>query len=164
MSMNSSLLEAGRITAPHGIRGEVRIEPWADSPDFLRRFKTFYIDGAAVRVLAARVHKSAVIAQFEGAERLEDAEAFRGKKVYIDRNDAALPEGRHFIADLIGLEAVDDNTGERLGVIKDILPLTPNNIYVIGGAREILVPAVDEFVKKIDIGAGCVRFNLIEGM
>ncbi len=162
--MQSPYLEAGRIVAPHGVRGEVKIEPWTDTPDYLRRFNTIYIDGAAVRVLKARVHKNAVVAQLEGVGRLEDAEALRGATVFIDRGDADLPDGRHFIADLIGLDAVDDDTGERLGVIRDILPLVPNSIYVIGGEREILVPAVDEFVKKIDTGAGCVRFHLIEGL
>ena len=56
------------------------------------------------------------------------------------------------------------NTDEHLGIIKEILPIEPNSIYVINGAREILVPAVSDFVKKIDIVAGCVRFHLIEGL
>ena len=75
--MQSPYLEAGRIVAPHGVRGEVKIEPWTDTPDFLRSFDTLYIDGAAVGVLKARVHKNAVVAQLEGIERLEDAEALR---------------------------------------------------------------------------------------
>jgi 16S rRNA processing protein RimM len=112
--------------------------------------KLFYIDGAAVRVLAARVYKNAVIARLEGVETLSDAELLRNKTVCIARADAQLPGDRYFIADLIGLDAVDADTGEHLGVIRDILPLEPNTVYVIDGAREILVPAVDEFVKKID--------------
>ncbi len=162
--MQSPFLEAGKIVAPHGVHGELKIQPWTDSPDFLCRFKTLYIDSAAVRVLSSRIHKKAVIAQLEGVERLEDAEAIRGRIVYIDRKDANLPKDRHFIADLIGLDAIDDLTGNRLGIIAEIMPLTPNNIYVIKGEREILVPAVDDFVKNIDIDAGCVRFHLIEGM
>lgn len=162
--MQSPYLKTGRITAPHGVRGEVKIEQWADTPDFLCQFKTLYIDGVRIGLLSARVHKNAVIAKLEGIDRLDDAELLRGKTVYIDRNDSKLPEGRHFIADLIGLDAIDDQTGDRLGVIRDIMPLEPNSIYVIKGEREILVPAVDEFVKKIDIGAGRVRFRLIEGM
>ena len=162
--MQNSYLEAGRVTSPHGIRGEVKIEPWADSPDLYRHVKNIYIDGTAVKVLSARVHKNSVIAQLEGIERLEDAELLRNKTVYIDRADFKLTDGRYFIADLIGLDAIDDDTGERLGVIKEILALEPNSIYVIDGAREILVPAVSDFVKKIDIDAGCVRFHLIEGL
>ena len=162
--MNNSFLEAGRITSPHGVRGEVKIVPWADSPEFLYQFETLYIDGARVALESARVHKKNVIAKLEGVDSISDAEALRGKIVSIDRADAELPEGRHFITDLIGLDAVDDDTGERLGVIKDILPLEPNSIYVIDGAREILVPAVDEFIKKVDLEAGCVRFHLIEGL
>ena len=162
--MQSSYLEAGRVTSPHGVHGEVKIEPWADSPDLYRHIKRLYIDGTAVTVLAARVHKSSVIAQLEGIERLEDAELLRNKTVYIDRDDIKLTDGQYFIADLIGLDAIDDDTDEHLGIIKEILPLEPNSIYVINGAREILVPAVGDFVKKIDIVAGCVRFHLIEGL
>ena len=162
--MKNCFLEAGRITSPHGVRGEVKIVPWADSPDYLCGFEALYINGSRFALQAARVHKNTVIAKLDGIESINDAEAFRGKTVCIDRGEAELPEGRHFIVDLIGLEAIDNDTGERLGIIKEILPLEPNSIYVIDGAREILVPAVDEFLIKVDIKAGCVRFHLIEGM
>lgn len=162
--MQSPFLKAGKIVSPHGLHGEVKIVPWADTPDFLCRFNTLYIDGTPVGVSDVRVHKNTVIAQLEGVLSIGEAEALRNKPVFIDRNDAELPDGRHFIADLIGLDAIDDETGSRLGIISDILPHEPNTIYVIRGERDILVPAVDEFVKKVDIGAGCVRFRLIEGM
>ena len=96
--MQSLYLEAGRVTSPHGVHGEVKIEPWADSPDLYRHIKRLYIDGTAVTVLAARVHKSSVIAQLEGIERLEDAELLRNKTVFIDRDDIKLTDGQYFIA------------------------------------------------------------------
>ena len=82
---------------------------------------------------------------------------------FIDRNDAS-EAGEHFIADLIGLTAVDDATGEELGKISEIIPLQPNNVYVITGQREILIPSVPEFVSDINIEAGRITFKLIEGM
>ncbi len=162
--MLKQYLEVGKITSTHGVHGEVRIEPWANSPEFLCGFKALYIDGVPVRVLSARVHKSAVIALFDEVTDIDSAVRLKNKVVFIDRKDAGLETGEYFIADLIGLAAVDDATGEELGRITDILPLNPNNIYVINGQREILVPAVPEFVGEINTDAGYIRFRLIEGM
>ncbi|SHH53311.1 16S rRNA processing protein RimM [Sporobacter termitidis DSM 10068] len=157
-------IEAGKIVNTHGVRGEVKIQPWADSPEFLCGFKTLYIDDRPVKILSAKAHKTNVIALLEGVVGVDDAIRLKNKTVSINRDDAALEDGAHFITDLIGLAAVDEDTGRTLGTITDILPLTPNNVYVITGTREILVPAVPEFVKHIDTGAGRVTFRLIEGM
>lgn len=157
-------LEAGKIVAVHGVRGAVKIEPWANDAGFLCDFETLYIDGNAMKVCSASVHKNAVLVSFEGIDDMDGAAALKNKIVYIRREDARLEAGEHFIADLVGLKAVDAETGEALGVITEILPLSPHNIYVIKGAREILVPAVPEFVREIDTAAGRVLFKLIEGL
>ena len=160
----NQFLEAGKIVNTHGVRGEVKIESWADTPDFLCGIKTLYIDGSPRRVLSARAHKAGVIALLEGVGSLDEAILLKNKTVSIDRKDAPLEEGRHFVADLIGLKALDDATGSELGKITDIIPLQAHPVYVITGSREILVPAVPEFVRGIDIDAGTVTFRLIEGM
>ena len=160
----NQFLEAGRIVNTHGIQGEVKIQPWANSPEFLCGFNTLYIDGKPVKVLSSRVHKTTVIAQIEGVDTIDDAIRLKNKTVSIARGDAHLQDGEYFISDLIGLSAIDDTTGEELGRITEIIPLSSNNVYVIAGAREILVPGVPEFVKKIDMAAGRVMFRLIEGM
>lgn len=162
--MMNQFLEAGKIVNTHGVRGEVKIQPWADSPEFLCGFKTLYIDGNPVGVLSSRAHKSNVITLFEGIGSIDDAIRLKNKTVSIKRDDVKLEPGAYFITDLIGLIAVDEETGGVLGKITEIIPLTPNNVYVITGDREILVPAVPEFVKNIDIIAGRVTFRLIEGM
>lgn len=162
--MQNPLLEAGVVVSPHGIRGEVKIMPWADSPEFLCEFETLIIGNVPMSVLSARIHKNAVIVELEGVSDVNEAEALRSKTVFIDRIDAGLPDDTHFIVDLIGLKAIDDETGAELGTITDILTMNPNKIYVINGQREILVPAVSEFVKKIDVEAGQIRFKLIEGL
>jgi 16S rRNA processing protein RimM len=95
---------------------------------------------------------------------VEEAEPLKGKVLWIARNDAELEEGEHFIVDLIGLDAVEEETGKRLGKITDILTLSAQNVYVIRGTREILVPAVPEFVRAIDVEGGKIVFRLIEGM
>jgi len=162
--MDIKFLQAGKIVNTHGVRGEVKIQPWADSPDFLAGFENLFIDGAPVRLLSSRVHKGCLIAALEGVEGIEDAIGLKNKIVYIDREGVTLEEGRHFVADLIGLKAVDAQSDSELGTVADVLSLPSNNVYVIKGPREILVPAVPDFVKEIDISSGIIRIKLIEGM
>jgi len=162
--MKEKLLEAGKIVNTHGIRGELRLQPWADSPDFLAGFERLYIDGAPIKVLSARIHKGCIIAALEGVTDIDSAIRLKNKIVCINRDDSALEEGRHYIADLFGLRALDAETGEELGAVCDVLSLPANNVYVIRGAREILVPAVPDFVTEVNIAAGYIRFRLIDGM
>ena len=161
--MKKQYLEAGKIVNTHGVRGEVKIEVWANSPEFLADFKTLRLDGAPVKVLSARVHKDAVIASLEGVDTMDRAVSLRGKVVFIDRADAKLAPGQVFYQDIIGLSAIDEE-GNALGTVTDVEERPANDFYVIQGEREILVPAVPEFVKEIDPDAGFIRLHLIEGM
>ena len=156
-------LEAGKIVNTHGIRGEVKIEPWADSPDFLKRFKTIYIDSLPVAVQSARVHGAFVIAKLEGADDVNATMALKNRVVFIDRADVRLPKGRFFIADIIGASVVSDE-GEALGELADVMEMPAQNIYVVRGEREILIPDVPEFIKSIDAESGVITVHLIEGM
>lgn len=148
----------------HGNRGEVKIQPWADSPEFLVGFETIFIKGLPIKVLAARIHKSCVIATLEGIPDINSAIKLKNQIVFIDKDEVSLEEGQHFIADLIGLRALDSETGDELGIVSDVLSLPSNNVYVIKGEREILVPAVPDFIKGIDITEGIINIHLIEGM
>ncbi|MCL2226846.1 MAG: ribosome maturation factor RimM [Oscillospiraceae bacterium] len=162
--MDKNLLEAGKIVNTHGMRGEVKIQPWADSPEFLMDFESIFIGGAPIKILSSRAHKGCVIAALEGVTDIDGAIMLKNKIVYIDRDEVNLQEGRHFVADLIGLRAIDIETGDELGAIADVMSLPSSNVYVIKGPREILVPAVPQFVKEIDIEAGTIKIRLIEGM
>ena len=156
-------LDCGQIVNTHGVRGEVRIVPWADSPDFLCRFSTLYLDGAPRRVLSSRVHKGSVIAKLDGVDTVEEAMLLRDKTVQINRADARLPEGSFFLADIIGLKAVDEG-GRTLGTLKEVLSPSVQQVYVIEGEREIMVPAVPEFILETNIAGGYIKVRLIEGM
>ena len=160
--MTKQFLEAGKIVNTHGVRGEVRITPWADSADFLKKFRVFYIDGAPVRVVRSRVHKSQLIAALEGVEDVSAAMALKNKVVCIDRGDAKLPKGRFFVQDLLGLPVRSDE-GVELGTLSDILDLPQGQVYVVRGEREILIPDVPEFVLDVDLETG-ITVHLIEGM
>ena len=156
-------LDCGQIVNTHGIRGEVRIVPWADSPDFLCQFSTLYLDGAPRRVLSSRVHKGSVIAKLDGVDTVEEAMLLRDKTVQIRRADAKLPEGTFFLADVIGLKVVDEE-GRDLGTLKEVLSPSVQQVYVIEGEREIMIPAVPEFILETNIAGGYIKVRLIEGM
>jgi len=161
--MRKQYLEAGVITTTHGVRGAVRIQPWADDPEFLCGFERLYIDGKEVKVLSASVHKSIVICMLEGVEDMNAAIGMKGKVVYINRDDVEIEEGRYFIQDLVGLQVFDKNLGE-LGKITDVMTLPANEVYVVKGEKSYMIPAVPEFVKKVDPDKGCVEVEIIEGM
>lgn len=163
--MKSELIETGLIVNTHGIRGCLRLQPWADSPELLCGIEHIYIDGKKVKVLSAKVHRGGVIVSLEGVGNVESAIRLKNKVVCVKRRDIAPPEGTYFIADLIGMAAIESDTGICLGKIADVLTLPANNVYVIdGGEREILVPAVPEFIEETNLEDGFIRFRLIEGL
>ena len=165
--MLKQYLEVGKVTNVHGLMGEVKVQPWADSPEFLCQFKTLYVDEAhwPIQVERARVHKNMVILKFEGVTDVPGALAMRNAILSIDRADAPLPEGSFFLADLYGLEVRDADTGAVLGKIEDVLTLPANNVYVVrGGERELMIPAVPQFIAETNVEQGFLLVHLMEGL
>ncbi|MBR1455701.1 MAG: 16S rRNA processing protein RimM [Oscillospiraceae bacterium] len=156
-------IEAGRIVNTHGVAGEVKIEVWLDSPQFMKRFRRLYIDGSPRAVLSARVHKSFLLCALEGVNDVNAAMALKGRTVYIDRADAHLPAGTYFLQDIIGSRVVDEQ-GRALGVLTEVLERPASNIYVVKGETEHLIPAIPEFVMSTDLERGVITVRLIEGM
>lgn len=161
--MKERFIEAGEIVNTHGVRGEVKILPWTDSAEFLAAFRTLYIDGRPVKVRSARVHKQTVLASLEGVEDVNAAMRLKGRRVFIDRADAKLPEGGYFIQDIIGAEVVTE-AGESIGKLAEVMDAPASMIYVVRGERERLIPAVPEFILKTDADTGIITVRLIEGM
>lgn len=163
--MKQEFLEVGQIVSTHGVRGEVKVMPWADDPEFLLEFDTLYLGGRPVRVRTARVQKTCVLLKLEGVDDLDAAAALRGQVLSIRRADARLPEGAVFVADLIGLPVFSG--GEMVGTLTDILCRPGNDVYVVTAAdkkREYLIPAVPEFILERNVDEGFIRVQLIEGM
>ena len=161
--MKKQYLEAGRIVNTHGVRGEVKIEPWADEAAFLTRFRRFYIDGAQVKVQSCRVHKTMCIAALEGVDDVNAAMALKGRVISINRDDARLPAGTVFLQDILGARVVDE-TGRELGVLAEVLPAPAASVYVVKGEREILIPDVPAFILDKNADEGVVTVRLIDGM
>jgi len=166
MIMTKDYLEAGKIVNTHGVRGEVKIQPWADSPEFLQEFDILYMDGRPVKLLSSRIHKQSLIAVLEGVTDINAAMVLKNKLVYIRRADVDLPPGHFFIQDILGLPAIDE-TDTAVGTLKEVLPLPGGEVYVIqraDGTGESLVPNRPEFVLEKNLDQGFIRVRLIEGM
>ena len=160
--MKQLYLEAGQIVSTHGIRGEVKVLPWADGPEFLTLFDRVYLKGREYAVESARVQKTCVLLKLQGVDTVEAAQALRDTVVQVNREDVELEEGTYFIADLIGLRVLD---GEReVGAIRAILTMPGNDVYVVQGEHTYMIPAVKEFLLETNPDQGYVRVKLIEGM
>lgn len=163
MNEKKMLLESGKIVNTHGIKGEVKIQPWADSPSFLLDFKRLFIDDVEIEISASRVHKTCVIAKLAGIDDVSAAMRLKGKTVFIHRGDVDLPEGDFFIQDIIGA-TVKDEDGKELGKLTEVLDLPSSQVYVVKGEREILIPAVPAFILDTDIENKLITVHLIEGI
>jgi len=170
----SEYIEAGKITSAHSFRGEVKIQSWCDTPEFLTRFKIFYLDekgGSFLTVEKIRPANNLLIASFKEIESEETAFKFKNKILYIKKEEANLGEGTFFICDMIGLPVFDFNTGEKYGGLSDIFDNGASDIYVVktdiieknNKFKEVLIPNVPVFVKKVSLDEG-VFVTPIEGM
>ncbi len=156
-------LEAGKIINTFGVRGEVKLDPWCDSAEFLKPLKTLYIDGAPRAVASSRVHKGMLIIRFADVEDVNGAMLLKNKIVYFARSDVHLPKGRHFVADLLGAVVVDEQ-GAEIGKLTEVLDMPAGQVYVVQGETEHTIPAVPEFILDIDADEKTIRVHLIEGM
>ena len=156
-------LEAGKIINTHGVSGEVKIESWLDTPEFLRSFRRLFVRGREVKVLSARVHKGFVIARLEGIDDMNAAMALKGTDISIAREDAHLSDGAYFLSDIIGSRVVDEE-GREIGTLEEIEETPSAPLYTVRGEREHLIPAVPEFIRSVDVENGVITVHLIEGM
>lgn len=155
-------LEIGKIINTHGVRGEVKIEPWADSPEQLAEMRRILLDETMYR-FHGRVHGNFVLAKLDSIDSVEQAMALKGKTIWIDRNDLKLPEGVCFVQDLLGLPVFSED-GARVGILKDIMEYPAGRVYVVSGEEEHLIPEAGGFIQELDTEHGRIVVKLIEGM
>ncbi|MGN0638798.1 MAG: ribosome maturation factor RimM [Huintestinicola sp.] len=160
-------LEIGKIVAVQGLKGEIRVDPWCDSPDFLCEFEQLYFNKGEtpVTVVRARPHKNIVLMKIEGVDTPEDAQKLRGKILYMDREDVELEEGCYFVQDLIGLEVIDADDNTVYGRLSQVTATGANDVYHIkNGENEYLIPAIPDVIVKTDIENGQLLIRKMEGL
>ena len=158
--MKLQYLEAGQIVTTHGVRGEMKVLPWADGPDFLMEFDRVRIDGKEYNVESCRIQKSCNLLKLEGIDSMEAAQAMHGKTLEIYREDA--DPDIIFAAELIGIEVYQDDL--LIGKLVDVLDYPGNKVYVVKGEKEYMIPAVKAFVLSTDMDCNRMQVKLIEGM
>lgn len=166
--MLKQYLEAGKIVGTHGVRGEMRVQPWCDSPQFLTAFKRLFTDkngGGALEVLQSRAHGNIVLLRVKGVDDIAATETLRGKVVYIAREDADLPQGAHFVQDLMGCKVFEEDDGREYGVISDVSQTGANDVWHISrDGREYLIPVIPDVVRTVDVEAGKVVIHALKGL
>ncbi len=158
--MKLEFVEAGEIVTIHGVRGEVKVLPWLDCPEYLLDFDRVRIDGMDYKVENCRVQKTCNLMKLQGVDTVEAAQALRGKTVEIYRCD--VDDDVIFAAELLGVDVYDD--GVLIGKITDVLDYPGNKVYVVTGEHEYMIPAVKQFVLHTDIAANTMEVRLIEGV
>ena len=166
-------LECGKAVSTHGVRGTLRLESYCDDPEVLAKLRKLYIktpsgEFQCMKVRAASVQKTMVLCTFEAITTLEDAIRCKGTMFYADRNDLKLSDSAVFIADILGLNIIDNRTGEKYGTLAEVITPGGRDVYVVDDAAggQFMIPAVPEFVKNIELEgdrAG-IYVELIEGM
>ena len=158
--MRLEYLEAGEIVTTHGVRGEVKVLPWADSPEFLLDYNRVVIGTREYKVEQCRIQKSCNLLKLAGVDTMEQAQQLRGSIIKIYRQDA--PDDLIFAAELLDMQVYCEQT--CIGRITDVLDYPGNKVYVVKGEYEYMIPAVKAFILSTDMAAERMEVRLIEGM
>lgn len=161
-------LEVGKLNNTHGIKGELKMQLWCDDINYLKQFKTLYFDDKgekSVEVLSVRPQKNLAIIKLKGIDTIEQAEMFKGKVLYCDRNDAKIDENANYIADLIGCYVVDIDTEEEYGKVVDVLNYGSCDIYdTESWGKHTLIPATPDIVKEINTEYQVIKIKAMKGL
>ena len=158
-------LIVGQILAPQGIKGEIRVQVMTDFPDRFAPGELVYIEGRPLEIECSRPHKQHLVLKLASVDTRREAEELRGRDLSIPRSQIReLPDGEFYAFQLIGLD-IFTTDGNHVGRISDIMVTAGNDIYVVQGKRgEILIPAIEDVVKSIDLNEGKVTIEAIEGL
>ena len=158
--MKLPYIDAGEIVTTHGVRGEVKVLSWLDSPEMLCEFDRCRISGREYVMDSVRVQKTCNLVKLRGIDTMEDAQKLRGKTMELYRED--IPDELIFASELVDVEVYAD--GACIGKIKEVLDYPGNSVYVVQGEREYLIPAVKEFILSTDLEKNQMQVKLLKGM
>ena len=158
--MKLEFVDAGEIVSTHGVKGEVKLLPWVNSPEFLKAFHRVLIDGKEYKVIQCRVQKTCCLLKIDGIDTIDQAELLRGSTVKIYRCD--VKDDSVFVSELIGMNVY--NGDKLVGKITDVLDYPGNMVYVVQGDKEYMIPAVKQFILSTDLEQNKMQVTMIEGM
>jgi 16S rRNA processing protein RimM len=156
----------GRVLGAHGTSGEVRVRTYSDVPHRFNIGKVLYFQGSPLQIASSNHSRShQVILKFQNIDTLEAAQGLVGQWLTVPQETASpLSEGEYFHFQILGLKALGED-GEELGEVTEIIETGSNDVYVIAGQKgEILVPAIAQAVRQIDLDRGVMVVRLMEGL
>lgn len=157
-----SFLSIGEIINTHGIKGEVKVYPLTDDIKRFKNLKKVFINGEEKNILGCKFKNKFVVLKIEGIDSIEEANRYRNKYLEIKKENAVkLPEGSYFIADLVECTVVDEE-GNTIGNMKDVMETGSNDVYVVQGEKEVLIPAIKQVVTNIDIENKIITIKPLE--
>ena len=158
--MKLEFVKAGEIVTTHGVKGEVKVLPWLDSPEDLCDFERCRISGKEYMIESCRIQKTCNLVKLSGIDTMEAAQSMRGKVIELYRSD--ISDEVIFADELKGVEVFCD--GASIGKIADVLDYPGNSVYVVKGEYEYMIPAVKQFILHTDVDANRMEVRLIQGM
>lgn len=167
--MIKDYLEIGKITSTHGIKGEMRVQPWCDSPEFMKKFKVLYLDKKGEKPLKVRVRPNGNMAlvKAEGIETVEEANKYRNRILYMKRSDVKLPDGFYFLQELFDCKVIDaDDESKEYGILSDVSQTGANDVWHIKTeeGEEYLIPAIPQVVTDVDVVSGIIKIRPLKGI
>ena len=167
--MIKDYLEIGKITSTHGIRGEMRVQPWCDSPEFMKSFKVLYLDKKGEKPLKVkcRANGNMALVKAEGIDTVEEANKYRNRILYMKRSDAVLPDGFYFLQELFDCRVIDaDDESKQYGILTDVSQTGANDVWHIKSesGEEYLIPAIPPVVIDVDVAGGIIKIRPLRGI
>ena len=164
------LLKVGVITTTHGVRGEAKVYPTTDEPERFLDLDYVLLDtGRELRKLEiknVKFFKNLVILKFKGVDNINDIEKYKGRDLWIPREEGQeLEEDEYYIADLLGMSVVLED-GQEFGTLKDVMETGANDVYIIDSAEhgEVLLPAIRECILDVDLEKNVMTIHLMKGL
>lgn len=161
-------LEVGKLINTHGIKGEMKLELWCDSIDYIKQFKTLYMDeygNDSLTLLSARPQKNHAIVKFAEIRSIDEAENYKNKVLFGNRDDAEIDEDANYIQDLIGCSVVNVNTDEEYGSVVDVLNYGASDILdVESNGKHKFIPVIPDIIKEISTEAEIIRILPMKGL
>ncbi len=165
-----SFLKVGVISKVHGVHGEVKVYPTTDDVNRFKKCKELILDTGRERidleVTGVKFFKQFVILKFKDHDTIESIERYKGKDLYVTRENAVrLKKDEYFIADLIDMRVLDEDDRE-LGTLTDVIETGANDVYTVtcSDGRELLIPAIKECILSVDPKAGIMKVHLLPGL
>ncbi|MCM1540276.1 MAG: ribosome maturation factor RimM [Blautia sp.] len=162
--------QVGIITSPHGVHGDVKVYPTTDDAKRFKRLKEVILDTGKERldleIEGVKFVKQFAVLKFKGYDNANDVERFRQKSLFVPRKDAVrLGRDEYFIADLMGLKALDEEERE-IGILREVMETGANDVYVIdlNDGRELLLPAIRQCVLAVDVEKGFIKVHILDGL